>query len=91
MCPRGKHGAEATREVDWRDRTRAVNITITITTGSFTDAAAEVLHLTFLEGRHAASAPEAYAGRLNVRPPLVCNDMCPVRLSEMENEPIVRI
>ena len=31
VCPRGKHGAEATREVDWRDRTRAESLTITIT------------------------------------------------------------
>ena len=31
LNPRGTHEAEATGEVDWWDRTRAENITITIT------------------------------------------------------------
>ena len=31
LYPRGTHEAEATGEVDWWDRTRAENITITIT------------------------------------------------------------
>ena len=34
--PRGTHEAEATGEVDWWDRTRAENITITITITSIT-------------------------------------------------------
>ena len=33
-----RHGAEATREVDWWDRTRAENITMTITTHSILES-----------------------------------------------------